>query len=167
MPRSSEVPTQVTLQFVQGKDWSGRLIEWFGGGPRYSHVDIVTPTGMLLGARSDVVGGRPAGVQVRPSDYIGDEKFLRISLPCSSAQANAFYDFLNAQIGKPYDKIAILAFLIGRDWRDTSAWFCDELAASALETAGLIQPLAVPENKLTPGSLLLVLSAIVRVILPN
>jgi len=168
MAKTSDVPTQVTLQFVQSDDLTGRLIEWFGGGPRYSHVDIVTPTGMLLGARSDAVGGQPPGVRVRPANYLSPtDRTLRISVPATSKQAAAFYDFLNAQVGKPYDKIGILGFLIGRAWRDTDAWFCSEMAAAALEAAGLVQPLAAPANKITPGGLVLVLSAIVPVTIPN
>jgi hypothetical protein len=168
MPKTTDVPSQVKLQFVQSDDLTGRLIEWFGGGPRYSHVDIVTPTGMLLGARSDAVGGQPPGVRVRPVNYLSpNDRTLCISIPATSQQAAAFYDFLNAQIGKPYDKLAIFAFIIGRDWRDTDAWICSELAAAALQAGGITQPLAVAANKITPGALIIALSALVPVTLPN
>jgi hypothetical protein len=153
----------VTLQFVRGRGLASRLIAWFGGGPRFSHVDVVLPDGTLLGSRSDRVAGVPSGVQIRPASYTTGEAALQVQLPCTPSHAKAFYEFLHAQLGKPYDHMSILGFIVGRNWREDDTWFCSELASAALEHAGLLRQLAARASKITPGDLLLVLSALVPV----
>ena len=58
----------------------------------------------------------------------------------------------NALIGmtthKPYDKLAIVAFAVNRDWRSPDAWFCDELVAAGLEHAEVVRKLAPCLNRL-------------------
>lgn len=158
----------INLQFVQGTDAGAHLIEWFGGGPAFSHVDIVLPDGQLLGARSDEVGGRPAGVQARDSTYVGENKTIRVSIAGSTPQHEALaLEFAKSQIGAPYDSEAIAAFVVGRDWREPNTWFCSELAARVLELAGCVKTLAAPANKVTPAALLLVVSALTDVVIPE
>lgn len=154
----------IRQQFVMGKGLASNIINYFGAGINlgFSHVDCVLPNGDLFGARSDAIGGKPPGVQRRPADY-QDGMLIRreiFSLNATPKQAKAYYDFLLAQEGKPYDKVAILGFVGDRDWRDDSAWFCDELAAAATEKGSLCEVLYLPVNKLTPTSWALVLSAI-------
>lgn len=154
----------IRLQFVQGTDLGAQLIQWWGGGPRFSHVDSVLPDGRLLGARHDVVVGAPAGVQIREASYVGQEKVLRLDLGVDDPAANAYYEFVRSQIGKPYDKQGILAFVLGRDWRDPDSWFCSELVAAGLEKCGYFEfALASPSNKITPPDLILILSALLPV----
>jgi uncharacterized protein YycO len=148
----------ITLQFLAaGTDWSSGLIAWFGGGPAFSHVDVVLADGTLLGAREQ------GGVAIRPHDYFGSSATLRIDVPATDEEYSKFWDFVDQQIGKPYDTKAILAFVTGRDWRDPNAWFCSELVAAALEAAGIVNTLAAPANKITPPDLVLVLSAIIPI----
>lgn len=150
----------LSVQLVAGSGLSSEAIEWFEGYPAYSHVDIVLPDGSLLGAREDAIGGQPPGVRVRPPEYEKWEHRLLLTIGASQAEEDGFYGFARAQLGKPYDKLAILAFLVDRNWRDEDAWFCSELVAASLENATLIRPLITPANKLTPGCLATVLSAI-------
>jgi hypothetical protein len=150
----------IVLQFAQGNDLFARDIEWYGGGPKYSHVDSVLPDGKLIGARMD------GGVQIRPADYLGDEKVLKVELPAGPSMTDAYYDFILDQVGKPYDRAGILGFLFGRNWRDENSWFCSELVATGLEQCGYFPfPLASTTNKITPPDLILVLSA--RVPIPT
>lgn len=143
---------------MRGSGIDSATIEWFGGGPLYSHVDAVLDTGDLLGARID------GGVAIRSPDYIGTEPVLRVDLPASGIVSGRFYDFLNHQLGKPYDSEGILAFLTGRDWREPDAWFCSELLAAALEFCGFFAfPLASSSNKITPPDLVLILSGMVPI----
>jgi uncharacterized protein YycO len=152
----------ITLQFVGNDSLGSRLIEWYDHG-QYSHVDTVLPDGSLLGARDDVIGSIPAGVQIRPAGYVIGDRMKRVTVPCSDAREQNYYDFVEAQIGKPYDEKAIAAFFTGRDWRDESAWFCSELVAAGLEAAAVFFPLSAPCNKIAPDDLLLILSAMVTV----
>lgn len=150
----------IVIQFVGNHSLGSRLIEWFDHG-EYSHVDTVLPDGSLLGARDDVIDGIPTGVQIRPASYVEDEAKCRVSIPCTSAQETAYYDFVQAQIGKPYDETAIAAFVVGRNWRDPDSWFCSELVSAGLEAGWVVSPLSAPCNKIAPDDLLLVVSALV------
>lgn len=150
----------IVLQFASNASLGSRLIEWYDHG-KYSHVDTVMSDGMLLGARDDVVGAAPAGVQIRPADYVRGYALLRVTLPCPDAIANAYYDFVHEQLGKSYDETAIKAFVTGRNWAEDDSWFCSELCAAGLEKSGYLHMLSAPVNKIAPDDLLLVLSALV------
>lgn len=151
----------IVVQFVSTADISSELIEWYGHG-LFSHVDCVLPDGSLLGARQD------EGVQIRPPDYEKFDRKLAVQLPCPMAVSDKFYEFIKAQVGKPYDMTAIAGFASGRDWRTPDSWFCSELAAAALEQSGYFAgKLSTPANKVTPDDLLLVLSAMVPVEVPS
>jgi hypothetical protein len=78
------------------------------------------------------------------------------------AKERAYWDFLKAQIGKSYDKLAIAAFAFNRDWRSPNAWFCDELVAAGLEHAEVVRKLAPCVNRLDVRDLYLLVSAIAR-----
>jgi hypothetical protein len=149
-----------------------------GGGTRtlgFSHVDFIFPRALLLpgdgiagdgpallGARSDSIGGKPPGVQIRPWDY-NKASWVRqvvMTLEATPAQESVFYAFARAQLGKPYDKLAILAFLTARNWRDDDAWFCDELLLAATEEAKLSPCLYQPANKFNPTSAASIWSAL-------
>jgi hypothetical protein len=150
----------IVLQFVEGSGLGSGMIKWFGHGA-FSHVDAVLPDGTLLGARNDDIDGVPAGVQIRPASYVADEHVRRISLPASDAQATAFYDFMHAQIGKPYNKIGIVAFAVNASWSSVGAWFCSQVVTAALQAAAWLRDLSEPPNKIDPDDLFLILSALV------
>lgn len=130
-----------------------------GGAGDFSHVDIVLKDGTLLGARSDKVGGLPAGVHVRPADYTKWSRQVFINVPCTPRQRMRALEFAVAQIGKPYDKLAIVGFLVGRNWRDEDSWFCSELGARVGEVGGFFEEMFSPANKIAPVALSLVASA--------
>jgi len=155
----------ISLQFVGADGLSSEAIEWFSHG-RFSHVDSVLDDGSLLGARSDVVAGVPAGVQIRPPNYEPFKRVLRVELPAPKTVVADYYAFVRGEIGKPYDSDGIVAFVLGRDWRAPDSWFCSELVARALEVSGfLLYPLASPANKVTPSELVQILSVCVPITL--
>lgn len=148
----------IELQFSTTSGVSSALIRVFEHG-WCSHVDVVLPDGRLLGARSDSIGGAPAGVQIRSAGYEDWSRIERVRLQTSPDMEKRFYDFLHAQIGKPYDRLAIVAFAVNRDWRERDQWFCSELVAAALEVCGWFPlPLSNVANKITPSDGLLVVS---------
>ena len=168
----------VGAQFVLARGISSTVIQLAGGGTKtlgFSHVDIVIPPKWLLpedgiednkpgllGARSDSIGGKPPGVQIRPWDY-GKSTWIRqvyMELESTPAQEAAFFAYAKDQIGKPYDKLAIIAFFIARNWRDQDAWFCDELLLACTEQAGLCPELYLPVNKFNPTTAAAIWSAI-------
>jgi len=90
--------------------------------------------GRLLGARLD--GGDPAA-RLREMVARRARRTIR----------NALIG-MTTQVGKPYDKLAIVAFAVNRDWRSPDAWFCDELVAAGLEHAEVVRKLAPCLNRL-------------------
>lgn len=140
----------------------------------YTHVDIVRPDGSLLGARSDSVGGKPPGVQIRPANYETWAHVALVELPCSDAVEAAYLAFAEAQIGKPYDTTAIMHMALlnanptvpapERNWADDDSWFCSELDLAAKQASGFFPfPLVVRAQLLTPADDLLLCSAFVNV----
>lgn len=153
----------IKLRFVQAPGLASKAIEIFERGWA-SHVDAVLPdgfpgAGMLLGARSDAVGGMPPGVRIRPFGYEIVDRAVTVALACSPAVEGKWVQFLMGQCGKPYDELAIAAFPADRDWRETDSWFCSELQARALEVCGFFPaPINTPANEITPRDLLLMTS---------
>ena len=120
----------------------------------YSHVDYVLDAGTsherLLGAHIE------DGVRIRQPNY---EKFLtrrRFAVAVPQAAFKTLESFLISQVGKPYDKGAIVNLLVQRDWRASDKWFCSELIAAAFEHAGipLLNP-SVQVWRITPRDLTL------------
>lgn len=151
------------------------LVSWgieTGGG--WSHMANLLADGSIIDARSDrvhdsrtgkpvLIDGKriPPGVQRRPGYYLeGIKKWVVLEAP-STAPGNydAWKHALEAQLGKPYDFIGILDFLtespLDRNWRDQTAWFCDELAVFAMEQSGYCPPLPQPVFRITPSAALL------------
>lgn len=153
------MPEFFRFQFVHGPGWESGLIAW-AGADTFSHVDILLDDGTLLGARSDAIGGKPPGVQIRPPGYDQWTKQVIIAAPCTSEGKAAALAFAHAQIGKAYDKTAIAGFAVDRDWRTPDEWFCSELAGVAAETGGVVEQLYVSANKFMPGPLAITLSGV-------
>lgn len=123
----------ITLQFVTERSLGSWLIRYFNW-VDVSHVDLVLPSGELLGARTD----HHPGVQIRPAGYAKFTRIVQIDFDFTPAQTDGYLAWVKTQIGKPYDSIGIEEFFVHsrRDWRDPSAWFCSELQARASEIAG-------------------------------
>jgi len=98
----------VTLQFVTCNDPGSWAIRTFQRG-WCSHVDSVMDDGRLLGARLD------GGVAIRPANYEKFSRVERVVIGVPYYKEHAYLDFLKAQLGKPYDKLAIVAFAVNRD----------------------------------------------------
>lgn len=140
----------VDFQYVYRRDLASRVIGIFSAN-KLSHVDIMLADGSCLGARSDVIRGIAAGVRVRPPDY---EKWARrvvVRVPATPEQRRKLFTLAMAQIGKPYDWRAILAFAVERDWREPDAWFCSELSMWLKEQSGICPFILQGVNKVTPA----------------
>lgn len=145
----------LNAQFVLARGLASSVILLAGGGTQslgFSHVDIILPDGTLFGARTDYPINGKTGVQRRPPGYGAKDWIRRVvfSLPATPDQERKGYEFLLAQEGKPYDKLAILAFFTNRDWRSENSWFCDELYLRFLEMAGVSPALYLPANRVNP-----------------
>lgn len=151
----------IKLQFVLGAGLSSRLIAWWGNGyGGYSHVDAGLPDGTWLGARSDAVGGKPPGVQIRPDAYETWAKRTVVTLNTTAAEAAQWEAFLRRQVGLQYDKTDIIGLITGKPIGTRGAWICSALQTDALQVIGKLPTLPVPPQQVTPNSLLLMCSAI-------
>jgi hypothetical protein len=148
----------ISLQFVEGTGVGSAMIKWFGHG-KFSHVDCVLPDGSLLGARSDVIQGVPAGVQIRPAGYMTGP-VERVDIPCTAEQEQMFYSYGRSQIGRAYNQLGIIAFVFSVGWTNEEERFCSEFATMCLRGAGMLGQLSEPPNKIDPDSLRLILSAV-------
>jgi hypothetical protein len=149
---------QIILQFVGASDLCSRTIEWFGKG-HFSHVDLVMDDGRLLGARSDVVGGSPAGVWPRKPNYEIWSNISRISIDVTEAQYDAFWTFANSKIGTEYNKLGIVGFVTGTSLTNANDLFCSQYGAEAVSASGLFpHPIGLPANKIDPVALYGILS---------
>lgn len=135
----------IRLRFGARPGIEAWLIQWLSTG-HWSHVDIVMPDGMLLGARAD-------GVRLRPPGYAPFRNVHLATIPAAAPQCRAFYRFASEQLGKPYDNLALWAFLRNREWHREDQWTCSELPAAGLMRVGLLRPPASPPSKITPVKL--------------
>lgn len=108
-------------QFSTDDSFGSATIRYFSNGT-VSHVDLVLPTGELLGARLK------GGVLIRPANYhkFTYTKRLGVVVP----DIEAAYEFALKQVSKPYNWKAILDMSLHRSRPFTpnqSSWFCDEL----------------------------------------
>jgi hypothetical protein len=172
----------IELQYVLGYGFESGAIAY--AGKAFSHLDTVITdkhswrfgcgAGCLIGARSDRIRDIDPGVQIRPPFYddrtgspigSGWKRRTVVQIEGPAHKVRAYYDFIYDQRGKPYDSRAILDFITGslrtRDWRDPSAWFCDELVCSGLEVSKFVQRLhLIPSNRVNPGGSFLLISGI-------
>lgn len=52
--------------------------------------------------------------------------------------ANACYTYAMQQLGKPYDKTAVIGMTLNRDWQQDTDWFCSELLLACLVKGGKV-----------------------------
>lgn len=145
----------ITIRFVTGNDAVSNGIRAFEYGFWATHVEALMPDGALLGAHAE------GGVMARDHAYDAKSftREMHISMRATPEQADSFHCFLRAQLGKPYDFIAIAGIAIGRDWQSAERWFCSELIAAALCQCGVFPPhLATELNHVTPRDVLLIVS---------
>lgn len=160
--------SEIAIDFLAGTNLSSKLIDWFGGGPGYSHCASVLADGRYLDARSDVLSGVPAGVHIRIPTTEKWVRKQRATLQVSAAEYQAWEDNLRAKITDQYDKQAILGFLEGKSIHTAGQYICSALAINAVqhisrswtpEHIGFIPfPLPVPAHEISPNAALLILA---------
>ncbi len=156
---------KLPIAFFKGTGCVSKAIEYFNSGP-FSHCAYLWSETEYLDSRADVLGGIAAGVQIRPMELEKDPHTI-LELDVTAEQLGNFRDFLQAQLGKPYDKAGIIfSFALGRDWRDPAAWWCSEVDGAAFEIAGITPKLITPLGKLTPSGLATIMSALGAVVVP-
>lgn len=144
-----------TIQWrcVNGGDFVSRAIDFISRGA-VCHTEFIVGT-QSLGSRAD------GGVQYRPLDnYPVDYRF---SAQVTDEQYSAVMGFLGAQVGKPYNDIAIVGILDDQasleNLEDKKAWYCSQLWAAAMQESKIIAQLPKAVTNVTPEDALLISSA--------
>jgi len=116
----------VKLYFCKSNDIGGFLIRLFTFS-RWNHVAIG-----FNGTVYEAVSG--AGVRKIPESHFRwpEMEVVEIDAPNPLAAVN----FLEQQVGKPYDWMALVALPFGRNWQSPFKWFCSELVAKAVVMTG-------------------------------
>ena len=153
---------QITLQFCAFDSAIAKLIQ-YGTQSDVGHVDIVLADGSLLGAQhEDGLGGKPAGVQIRPAGYLstcGGRNLKRVTMVTSDMCQEAAYQWALSMIGTPYDTKAIEGIALGENWSHSGKLICSGLASGMLTqpTPSFIgHQFERPWRIITPGQLLLI-----------
>lgn len=139
--------------------WSSPAIAWWGGGWRgYSHVDLLLPDGSLLGARSDAIGGKPPGVQIRPGEPNPYEKWIRRSIVVfirPQAEVDAWEALARSKIGDAYSKKDIEDLIFGKQpiRPDSGSWICSMFGAWTAVERKLMDDPGCPVGQVIPDTL--------------
>lgn len=150
-PAAQTLGAHLELSFVTEHSIGSNAIRWFTHSD-FSHVDIITPDGYRIGARTDHPVSGMAGVQRRDLHYSGFATDCRLVVPCSATEADYAYGWLKDQLGKPYDRTGLFRSFLFDDynWRHDDSWWCSELAAVFIEKAGFPR-CRCPANRMAPN----------------
>jgi len=150
----------IRIRGVVERNFASETIAWFSQG-HLSHIDAMTDSGEFWGARDDKVGGKPPGVQKRPTDYLKPSYQVIFTIPSTELQEQSFWAWWESQEGKPYDSEAIWGFAFDRNWTQPGWWICSAAAIASLQSVDLIPfDLYLPPNKITPVVAALLVSGI-------
>jgi hypothetical protein len=157
---------EITWQLVRAPGFSSAAIGFDGMG-YYSHIDVVTPSGFLRGARSDTVrAGKwkiPPGYRDRPQGYTKWIRATRFTIEVTPIQYEKYWTFSERQLGKPYAcRNLFETFILGwrygvkphwskKTWRDEAAWWCSDEVGANMEAAGIVEVPPILRG-ITPGS---------------
>jgi hypothetical protein len=155
----------IALRFMTSNDAFAAVIRLQGGicmpfTP--SHVECVSQDGKsYIGQRID------GGMQARPIGYDAATTLheMIVELSSSDAEDAAFFAFVNAKIGQPYDWESILSFVDpALNLHQINHLICSAMMTAALRACGYFQmPLVVPFHHISPRDLLLILSSHVQI----
>jgi hypothetical protein len=139
----------IDLRFVSGFGCGSGAIREVSHG-EFTHVDAVVPKGgianiewpegSLVGARSDKIGGKPAGLQCRPFGYEPVKKAVIFHLAVNNLQEQGFWSFLYSQETHKYDKPSILANVFNANWHAAGHYVCSAAICDALQSADWFKP---------------------------
>lgn len=129
----------IAVDFLRGPELSSKLIGWFGkGGDGFSHVAPVLADGRYCDARSDVIAGVPAGVQIRRPETELAVYRERWALDVEQSVYDAWEANLRARITTQYGKGDIVDFIFARPGHLAGHWICSAHAVDALEHVKLV-----------------------------
>lgn len=150
---TTTLPPGLTVGYVWASAWSSRLIEYYEAGQGPSHATTLVEPGYVIDARLR------GGVAKRPVSYLDGSRveWYRLELP--EAAVRGTIEFLHAQVGQPYAKLDIVAFLVPPMFRkhlpSPHPWMCSWLQLAAEVAGGAMPKLPIQLRRATPLDALL------------
>lgn len=132
---------EISFQWCSFDSTVAKIIDW-GTQGSVGHVDLILPgnTGLLGAQHEDGLGGKPAGVQIRPMDY-GDTCGMllrkRATITVSDQTAALSYAWAQSMIGTPYDVKAIEGIALNEDWSVPGHMICSGFCTGVLTQPAL------------------------------
>jgi hypothetical protein len=157
--------SKIVIRFCAGKGLISRLIRYQAGIAMPftpNHVESVSPDGQwYYGERMT------GGLEKRPKGYDAVHTIADffVEIPCTQAQADAYYSYLESKLGMPYDFQSIISFVIP-SWNKHKAGdlICSAVTAAAMRKGEILSwPMTVPFHHISPRDILLICSVLVNV----
>ena len=142
------LPSGLTVGYVYATAWTSRLIEYYEAGQGPSHATTLVAPGYVIDARLR------GGVAKRPVSYLDGSRveWYRLELP--EAAVRGTIEFLHAQVGQPYAKLDIVAFLVPPMFRkhlpSPHPWMCSWLQVAAEVAGGALPKPPIAERRADP-----------------
>ena len=129
-----------------------RLVQWVTRG-EFAHVDIVLPRGALIGAYTF------GGIKIVPFHLNNYSKLKRYEIKVDQHTI----DWVGIQVGRKYDFMAILGFLLKLPPKENTASICSEFAMDVLMQSKSFKEHSIPfpSSKISPRDLHLILQVLV------
>ena len=129
-----------------------KLIAWWTNG-KYDHTELIiveNNVAMMYSAISyeNIVRSK--------KHYINKDIYDYVNIKCSSNDLTIIKQFLNGIIGKKYDWLGILGFIIPFKDRENK-WFCSEVVSNALKIIGKPYMFNREPSTISPNKLAIIL----------
>lgn len=125
----------VFIVLFKGQSAISKLIEWQTRG-KYSHAAILIDDTLY-----EAWQGWGVGVRKKEKWYFsaGNSVTSLFQFQHMQKHEQRLQDFLEAQLGKKYDYLAVLRFITRTHVlpNEKNRWFCSELVAAAMDSVGL------------------------------
>jgi len=135
-------------------DFISDAVTWFSHG-LFSHIALLSPDGSEVIEASGF--GKPSGVRVMSIEVWGSKHPDYVLRKIPHPNPTGVWDAACSQLGKGYDWLYLLGWLLRRNWHDISKWVCSELIEWACRQAGhSVFPDNVSPMSVTPQSFYLI-----------
>ena len=120
----------VFIRLYKGKSWISKFIKWHTRG-EYSHAAIIV--GGALYESKEFIGTRK---RLAFDENVEYDDFI---VETAQNQRAGMVEFLERQIGKPYDMLKVFAFVTRKrqDRKSLGKWFCSEIVFATLQKCGV------------------------------
>ena len=121
------------VAFFKGTDFVSKTILFISRGG-FTHAEIVLDDGTSIGSKAF------KGVHLTENALDNSEIVATFDVKTTARQKDIIESFLRDQIGKKYDYLSIIGFVVyasGDGRKQYGKWFCSELVFAAFKKAGI------------------------------